>query len=142
MRQVSTAPLMPPPCELQILDARKRGPPTPPVERARAANTEARFASALAAWQRTRQARDRADADAETRRVELEARIPRLHLRPASCLCPLMLLRRARSTPGFNDLVAALQTGDLQRLRGCKMTIRACARSDAASCARVILHGN
>lgn len=37
-------------------------------------NSETRFASALAAWQRTRQAHAGAVAEAETRRTELEAR--------------------------------------------------------------------
>lgn len=57
----------------QILDMRKRAPATPPGEGPRVTNSETRFASALAAWQRTRQAHKGAVAEAETRRVELEA---------------------------------------------------------------------
>ena len=57
----------------QILDARKRAPATPPGEGLRVTNSETRFASALAAWQRTRQAHAGAVAEAETRRTELEA---------------------------------------------------------------------
>ena len=57
----------------QILDARKRAPATPPGEGLRVTNSETRFASALAAWQRTRQAHAGAVAEAETRREELEA---------------------------------------------------------------------
>ncbi len=113
---------------LQILDARKRGPPTPPVERARAANSEARFASALAAWQRTRQARDGADADAETRRVELEARMPRLHLRPATYLCAPGCLGGPGVAPPYpctGGSMGAPETGDLEMLCGCNMTFSA-----------------
>ena len=59
----------------QILDARKRAPATPPGEGLRVTNSETRFASALAAWQRTRQAHAGAVAEAETRRTQLEARV-------------------------------------------------------------------